>query len=126
MNIEHLNIISYAVIGCAYSVHSNLGPGLLESVYEHCLAYEITQSGRSVRTQLGLPLIYKSVKLDIGYRIDILVDDELIIEVKSVDEILEVHEAQLLTYLRLTERRLGLILNFNVTNMQRGIRRVIR
>ncbi len=126
MNIEELNKLSYAAIGCAYSVHSSLGPGLLESVYEHCLAYELTKSGRTVQSQLALPLTYKSVKLDIGYRLDILVNDELIIEVKAVDEISDVHKAQLLTYLRLTERHLGLILNFNVANMQKGIHRIIR
>lgn len=126
MTIEQLDRISYAIIGCAYTVHSNLGPGLLESAYEHCLAHELERSGRRVQRQLPLPLIYKSVHLDIGYRLDLLVDDELIVEIKSVEAVLPIHQSQVLTYLRLTKRKLGLLLNFNVRNMQKGIHRIIR
>lgn len=95
------NDITYKIIGCAYKVHSALGPGLLESTYEVCLAHELLSEGLSVEHQKALPVIYNKIKLDAGYRIDLLVEDEIIIELKSVDAIAEIHKAQLLTYLKL-------------------------
>jgi GxxExxY protein len=126
MHIDEINEITGAVIGCAYEVHSALGPGLLESAYERCLACEIEESGRSVGRQVAVPLTYKSVNLDAGYRLDLLVDDEVIVEIKSVEKVLPIHRSQVLTYLRLTDRTVGLILNFNERNMQHGIHRVTR
>lgn len=126
MDDKKLNSISYKIIGCAFSVHSELGPGLLESTYETCLEYELISAGLKVESQKALPVVYKEIKLDAGYRIDLLVEDCVIIEIKSVDAIAPIHEAQLLTYLKLSGKRLGLLLNFNVTDMKNGImRRVI-
>jgi GxxExxY protein len=112
--METLNKITYEIIGCAYKVHSELGPGLLESTYEVCLEYELLQKGYRVQRQLALPVVYNDVKLDAGYRIDLLVEDEVIIELKSVEAVLPIHEAQLLTYLKLSGKKLGLLINFNV------------
>lgn len=106
-------------------VHSALGPGLLESAYEACLQYELIRSGVRVEVQKRLPLIYHSVKLECGYRIDLLVNSKLIIEVKAIDVLAEIHFAQVLTYLRLSDLRLALLLNFNVLHMKDGIRRVV-
>jgi GxxExxY protein len=102
-----------------------LGPGLLESTYEACLAYELIDSGYKVETQKALPVVYNEVKLDAGYRIDILVDDRLIIELKSVEAINDVHIAQILTYLKLSGIKVGLLINFNVKNLKEGIRRFV-
>lgn len=113
------------VIGAAMRVHDALGPGLLESAYEECLSYELRKINLYVEKQKALPLIYETVKLDYGYRIDLLVEGELIIEVKSVESLNEVHLAQVLTYLRLSNLRLGLLLNFNVARLREGTRRVI-
>lgn len=118
--------LSEAVIGAAIEVHRELGPGLLESVYESCLAHELESRGIEHRRQVSLPVRYKSQTLDIGYRLDLLVNDRLIVEVKSVDRLEPVHEAQLLTYLKLSDIRVGLLVNFNVPVLTKGIvRRVL-
>jgi GxxExxY protein len=106
-------------------VHSALGPGLLESAYEACLQYELIKSGLRVEVQKPLPLVYESVKLECGYRVDLLVESKLIIEVKSIEALAEIHFAQVLTYLRLSNLRLALLLNFNVVHMKDGIRRIV-
>jgi GxxExxY protein len=120
-----LNDLSYKIIGCVYKVHSELGPGLLESTYEVCLEYELLKAGLTVERQKPLPVIYDSVKLDAGYRIDLLVNNQVVLEIKSVDEIAPIHKAQLMTYLKLTGLKLGLLLNFNVLQMKTGIKRII-
>jgi len=107
----------------AIDVHRALGPGLLESVYKECLSYELTESGLVIEKEKGIPLIYKMVELDCGYRLDILVEEKLIIEIKSVEEIADVHFSQLLTYLKLGNYKLGLLMNFNVPVLKDGIRR---
>jgi GxxExxY protein len=119
------NELSNIAIGCALKVHSRLGPGLLESAYEACLHYELIKAGLFAESQKRLPLVYESVKLECGYRIDLFVERRLIIEVKSVAGINDVIVAQVLTYLRLTDCRLGLIMNFNVLHLKDGIRRVV-
>jgi GxxExxY protein len=118
-----INEITQKVIGCAIEVHKHLGPGLLESAYEECLAYELTKEGLGIRRQQATPVIYKDTKLDCGYRIDILVENQVIIELKVVDEIHPVHEAQILTYMKFSNKSLGLLINFNVTLLKNGIRR---
>lgn len=107
-------------------VHKELGPGLLESSYEECLCYELSAAGLSFQRQLALPIRYKSIKLDAGYRMDIVVEDKIILELKSVEAVTALHEAQLLTYLRLARKRVGLIINFNVPKIKEGVlRRVL-
>lgn len=120
-----LNDLTYKIIGCAYRVHSNLGPGLLESTYEVCLTYELLKEGLIVERQKVLPVVYDKVQLEAGYRIDILVNYRIILELKSVAEIAPIHQAQLMTYLKLSGLKLGLLLNFNVQDMKRGIKRII-
>jgi GxxExxY protein len=117
--------LSRAVIGCAIEVHRVLGPGLLESAYEECLCYELSRAGFRFARQTALPVRYKSVNLDAGYRIDVVVEDKLVVEVKSVEKILPIHEAQLLTYLKLSGIRAGLLLNFNVPVLKDGIKRLV-
>lgn len=119
------NELSKIVFDCALKVHQSLGPGLLESAYEQCLFYELKKQGLNVEKQKPLPLIYEEVKLDIGYRIDIIVNNKLIIEIKSVEALNDVHFAQLLTYLKLTNCKLGLLINFNVTLIKNGVKRVV-
>ena len=119
------NEISKIVFESALKVHKALGPGLLESAYEECLFYELKKSNLKVEKQKALPLIYEEVKLDVGYRIDLLIENKFIIEVKSVEALTDVHLAQLLTYLRLSDCRLGLLINFNVKLLKEGVRRVI-
>ncbi len=119
------NGLSNLVINRAIKVHQALGPGLLESSYQECLFYELGQAGLFVEKEKALPLIYEDVKLECGYRVDIFVERKLILEVKAVDAIHDVHLAQVLTYLKLSDCRLGLILNFNVALMKDGIRRVV-
>jgi len=119
------NELSRIVFDSALKVHQNLGPGLLESAYEECLFYELKKTGLDVQKQKALPLVYEQVKLDVGYRIDIIIENKLIIEVKSVEAINDVHFAQLLTYLKLTDCKLGLLINFNVTLIKNGIKRVV-
>ena len=118
------NELSKIVFDCALKVHQTLGPGLLESAYEECLFYELKKTGLEVQKQKALPLVYEDVKLDVGYRIDIIIENKLIIEVKSVDVLNDVHFAQLLTYLKLTNCKLGLLINFNVTLIKNGIKRI--
>ncbi|WGK95484.1 MULTISPECIES: GxxExxY protein [Flavobacterium] len=119
------NELSKIVFDCALKVHQSLGPGLLESAYEECLFYELKKQGLNIEKQKPLPLIYEEVKLDIGYRIDIIVNNKLIIEIKSVEALNDVHFAQLLTYLKLTNCKLGLLINFNVTLIKNGVKRVV-
>ena len=116
--------LSRHVIGCAIEVHRMLGPGLLESTYETCLAHELSLAGIPFATQVQIPVIYKGVKLDCGYRIDMLVDNQLVLELKSVEQLLGIHQAQLLTYLKLAQLPVGLLINFNVTMLKTGIRRL--
>jgi GxxExxY protein len=113
------------IIGCAIDVHRALGPGLLESAYEACLAYKLNQAGLTVRQQVPVPVVFEGVRLECGYRLDMLVDDRVVVEAKSVDELTPVHMAQLLTYLRLSRRRVGLLINFNVEVLKDGLRRVV-
>jgi len=125
MDLEIENSIANKVIGAAIEVHKQIGPGLLESSYEECLFYELKEYGFIVEKQKPLPLIYKDVKLDIGYRIDLMVERKLIVELKSVESLSDIHLAQVLTYLKLSGCRLGLLMNFNVVRMKEGIKRVI-
>jgi len=121
-----LNELSYSIIGCAYKVHSELGPGLLESTYETCLEYELIKKGLEVERQKHLPIVYCDTVLDDRYRIDLMVESKIILEIKSCENIAPIYEAQLLTYLKLSGIKLGLLLNFNVKNLQQGIiRRVM-
>ena len=113
------------VIGLSIDVHKALGPGLLESSYKECLYYKINQQGIFVEKEKGLPLVFEKVKLDCGYRIDLLVENKLIVEIKSVEALNDIHLAQVLTYLKLSHCRLGLLINFNVLLLKNGIRRVI-
>jgi GxxExxY protein len=117
------NEISGMVVDAALKVHSALGPGLLESAYEACLAYELRERGLGVETQVVLPVVYDGVRVDAGYRIDVLVQNSVIVEIKSVADLLPIHEAQLLSYLKLSGRRIGLLINFNVLRLKDGIRR---
>lgn len=119
------NEISRDIIGCAMRVHSALGPGLLESAYEACLAFELRQVGFHVECEVPLPLVYHEVKLDLGYRIDLLVDSKVVVELKAIESVLPVHKAQLLSHVRLSGRKLGLLLNFHVEHMRDGIYRVV-
>jgi GxxExxY protein len=118
------NELSNQIIGLAIEVHKQLGPGLLESTYEQCLAYELVQAGIPFEQQKQLPVQYKGIRLDCGYRLDLLVDNKVIVEIKAVESLLPIHEAQLLTYLKLSNVKLGLLLNFNVMMMKQGIKRV--
>jgi GxxExxY protein len=117
--------LSSLVIGCAIEVHKSLGPGLLESTYEQCLAYEMNTLRIPIKLQHPLPVQYKGIRLDCGYRIDMLVDNRIIVELKSVDNILPIHQAQLLTYMKLSNIRIGLLMNFNVIYMKTGIKRMV-
>lgn len=119
------NDISSKIIGAAIEVHKQLGPGLLESTYEICLAFELKKLGLEVKQQLALPVVYKEVKLDAGYRIDLIVEDKVIIETKSVEALADIHTAQLLTYLKLKDLKLGLLINFNSVKVIDGVKRVI-
>ena len=121
----HENEISEKIIGCAIEVHKALGPGLLESAYEECLFYEIRQTGLKVEKQKPLPLIYKEVKLEVGYRLDLVVENKVIIEVKSVEALNDIHTAQVLTYLKISGSKLGLLMNFNVLRVKDGIKRLV-
>ncbi|MCK9450424.1 MAG: GxxExxY protein [Bacteroidales bacterium] len=113
------------VLDSSFKVHSALGPGLLENAYEECLLYELIESGLRVKRQVGLPLVYREVRLDAGYRVDLLVEDKVIIELKAVEALSDVHLAQLITYLKLSGCKLGLLVNFNVKHLKHGIKRVI-
>jgi GxxExxY protein len=119
------NEISQLIIGCAIKVHTALGPGLLESAYEECLYYELIKEGLKVEKQKALPLIYEEIKLEIGYRLDLIVEDKVIVEIKACDGLNDVHLAQVLTYLKLSDVKLGLLINFNVARVKDGIKRVV-
>ena len=119
------NELSRIVLDAAFQVHSALGPGLLESAYEKCLAYELGKQGISTSSQVELPIIYDSKRIDAGYRIDMLVENLVIIELKAVERLLPIHEAQLLSYLRLAKKRLGLLINFNTLCFAEAVRRMV-
>lgn len=118
------NDISYKVIGIALALHKEIGPGLLESAYENALAYDLRQAGLEVKQQVPMPFIYKEIKMEVGYRMDLLVENKVCIEVKSVENLAPVHYSQLLTYLKLSEIKLGLLINFNCKLLKEGIFRV--
>ena len=119
------NDITQRILKCAYAVHTALGPGLLESAYENCLYYELVHNGLVVDKQKALPLVYKEVMMDAGYRIDLVVENKIVIEVKSVEAINDLYVAQVLTYLKLSNLKFGLLINFNVKSLKDGIRRLI-
>lgn len=119
------NAISNKIIGCAIEVHKQLGPGLLESAYQTCLQFELSNSGLYVQKEVPLPVVYKEIKLEQGYRIDLLVENKVVIEIKTVECFTDVHTAQVLTYLKLGDYKLGLLLNFHVTKLKEGIKRLI-
>jgi GxxExxY protein len=120
-----INEITQKIIGCAIEVHKNLGPGLLESAYKECLAFDLTKAGLSIKRQQPVPVVYRDIKLDCGYRIDILVEKCVVIELKVVDEFNPVHQAQILTYMKFSDMKVGLLINFNVTVLKNGIRRFV-
>ena len=119
------NDLSYLIRGADFKVHSALGPGLLESVYELALSHELTKRGLEVRNQVGIPFVYDEINFNIGFRLDIIVNDKVIIEIKSVEDLKDVHHKQLLTYLKLTNKKLGLLINFNVMSVKDGIIRIV-
>lgn len=118
-----INQLTEKIIGCAIEVHKRLGPGLLESAYEECLSYELKCIGLKIDRQVAVPVVYKDIKLECGYRIDILVENTVIIELKSIDAFAPVHEAQILTYMKFAQKTLGLLINFNVTLLKDGLKR---
>ena len=120
-----INSITESIISAAIAVHRELGPGLLESAYESCLVYELLQQGLTVERQKALPVTYRGVKIDCGYRIDLLVEDSVIVELKAVERIDPIHEAQLLSYLKLSGYQIGLLINFNVRMLKQGIKRLV-
>jgi GxxExxY protein len=120
-----LNQVTEQIIGAAIAVHRTLGPGLLESAYEACLVYELTQQGLKVEAQKPLPVVYREVKLDCGYRLDLLIEDTVIVELKSVDRLAPIHTAQLMSYLKLSGCKVGLLINFNETLLKNGIERKV-
>jgi GxxExxY protein len=120
-----INKITEKIIGCAIEVHRNLGPGLLESAYEECLIFELKKEELLVERQKPVPIVYKDIKLECGYRIDILVENTVIVELKVVDAINPVHEAQILTYMKFADKNIGLLINFNVTVLKNGIKRFV-
>jgi GxxExxY protein len=119
------NEITHEIIGAAMEVHKRLGPGLLESAYEECLSFELRQLNLRVDRQIGVPVVYKEVKLECGYRIDLLVEGRVVVELKSIEGLAPIHEAIILTYLRLSGHKIGLLINFNVTVLKDGVRRFI-
>ena len=125
MKTRQFSALSHKVIGCAIEVHRALGPGLLESTYQKCLAHELGIAGVIFKAEYPLPVHYKDVRIDCGYRIDILVEDEIILELKSVESLLPIHEAQLLTYLKLSKVKQGFLINFNVRRLKDGIKSFI-
>jgi GxxExxY protein len=119
------NILSNKIIGIAIELHKRLGPGLLESAYENALAYDLKEISLEVKQQVSMPFVYKEIKLDIGYRLDLLIENKVIVEIKSVESLAPVHYAQLLTYLKLSNLKLGLLINFNTKLLKDGIHRVV-
>ena len=122
---EKLNQITEAIIGAAIEVHRALGPGLLESAYEACTVFEVAQRGLRVEEQKPLPVVYREVRLDCGYRLDLLVEEAVIVEIKAVERLMPIHQAQLLSYLKLSGCKVGLLINFNVEILKHGVRRVV-
>jgi len=120
-----INQITEKIIGCAIEVHRHLGPGLLESAYEECLFFELQNAGLKVERQVAVPVIYKEIKLECGYRIDLLAENQVVIELKVVDEFNPVHEAQILTYMKFADKPIGLLINFNISLLKNGIKRYI-
>lgn len=125
MRRDERDPISETVIGAAIDVHRALGPGLLESAYEACLCHELAERGIAFQSQVSMPVTYRSVEIDCGYRIDMLIENSLIVELKTVEKLLPIHEAQLLTYMRLSDVKTGLLMNFNVRVLKDGIRRFV-
>ncbi|HVN55272.1 MAG TPA: GxxExxY protein [Anaerolineaceae bacterium] len=125
MDRGEINEITRAIIGAAIRVHKELGPGLLESAYEACLEYELKEQGLSVEAQKALPVRYRDVTLDCGYRMDLLVEDLVVVEVKSIEGVLPIHEAQILSYLKLSGKQVGLLINFNVKILKNGVHRFV-
>jgi len=123
--VDRLDKLTEAIIGGAIAVHRVLGPGLLESAYEKCLSLELAQAGIGFQRQEPLPIIYKGVRLDCGYRIDLVVERSIIVEIKAVERLMPVHEAQLLSYLKLADKRVGLLMNFHVPVLKNGLRRIV-
>ena len=119
-----INDITGVIVDSAMNVHTELGPGLLESTYEACLIYELKSRGLIVQNQLNLPVIYKNTQIDCGYRIDLLVENEVLVELKAVDKLLPIHDAQLLTYLKLSQKKIGLLINFNSLRLKHGLKRL--
>jgi GxxExxY protein len=122
---EAVDRVATEIVDAAYRVHSELGPGLLESVYEVCLEHELVKRGLTVRRQVSLPVVYDSVEIEAGYRLDLVVEDSVIVELKSVDTLLQIHVAQVLTYLKLGSYKLGFLVNFNVTRIKDGVKRIV-
>jgi len=120
-----INHVTHGIIGAAMKVHSALGPGLLESAYEACLVHELRKAGFDVKSQVALPVVYDGVHIDLGYRLDLVVNDTVIVELKCVEKILPIHEAQIISYLKLSGRNVGLIINFHVRQLKDGIRRFV-
>ena len=126
VNAEYkYSTLTEKIIGCAIEVHRYLGPGLLESAYEECLCYELLKAGLKVERQKALPVVYKEIKLDCGYRLDILVENCVLIELKSVEALNPVHEAQILTYMKFSNKEVGLLINFNVTLLKYGLKKYV-
>jgi GxxExxY protein len=124
MELNHQDL-TYTIIGCAMEVHKNLGPGLLESAYEECLMYELINEGLFAERQKAVPVVYKEIKLECGYRMDILVENTVVVELKAVEALNDVHEAQVLTHMKFANKDVGLLINFNVTVLKNGIRRYV-
>jgi GxxExxY protein len=122
---DKLDSITRRIIGAAIEVHRRLGPGLLESAYEACLAYELRELGFRIEQQKPLPIIYKDVRLDCGYRLDLVVDDSVVVEIKAVEQLAPIHDSQPLSYLRLSEKRVGLLINFHVRVLKNGLKRIV-
>jgi GxxExxY protein len=123
--MEYINLLTEEILRCAFKVHSALGPGLLELSYKECLWYELVKSGLRVEKEKSLPLVYEEIKLEVGYRIDLLVEEKVIIEIKAVESLTDVHTAQVLTYLKLSGCKVGLLLNFNTSSLKKGIKRLM-
>lgn len=123
--LSRLNQLTEQIIGAAIEVHRNTGPGLLEPVYEECLCYELSQLGLAFQRQIHLPLSYKAIKLDCGFKMDLLVEDAIVLELKTVDRLLPIHSAQLLTYLKLSGKKVGLLINFNEPTLTKGLKRLV-
>lgn len=119
------NDISYNIRGAAFKVHTELGPGLLESVYETALSYELKQKGYDIKNQIGVPMVYADIKMDVGFRLDVLVNNLVIVEIKSVEALTDIHHKQLLTYLKLSGKKLGLLINFNSSSLKDSIIRIV-